>query len=316
MRGHGELHEKLELTIPWNVCYGFKIDNMVRMKGNLLIMKKTIVIFGMMLCMLTTGVGWTREKKQKENPVYIVQTTLGNIEVELFLNETPKTVANFMGLAEGTKEFKDTKTGKQTKRPYYDGQIFHRVIKDFMLQTGCPLGNGRGGPGYTFGDEIDAKAMGLDKIKAFDPKKGPHPFLMIRSQEQFQQHIVMPLFRAMNIKSQKEHDERREEFQARLDKLTLEEAYENMGYVYSDIGSSHPPVRGSLAMANSGPNTNGSQFFINLVDTDWLTGKHAVFGRVVKGMNVVDKIGAVKVDSGNKPVEDVKIISIRRKTSQ
>jgi peptidyl-prolyl cis-trans isomerase A (cyclophilin A) len=120
----------------------------------------------------------------------------------------------------------------------------------------------------------------------------------------------------MNIKSQKEHDERREEFQARLDKLTLEEAYENMGYVYSDIGSSHPPVRGSLAMANSGPNTNGSQFFINLVDTDWLTGKHAVFGRVVKGMNVVDKIGAVKVDSGNKPVEDVKIISIRRKTSQ
>ncbi len=126
----------------------------------------------------------------------------------------------------------------------------------------------------------------------------------------------MPLFRAMNINSQEDFDQRKEEFQARLNNLTLIEAYENMGYVYSDIGSAHPPVRGSLAMANAGPNTNGSQFFINLVDTDWLNGKHTVFGRVVKGMDVVDKIGAVKVDSGSKPVEDVKITSIRRRTSQ
>jgi len=278
-------------------------------------MKKAIVIFGMILCMLTANIGWTSEKKQKENPVYVIQTTLGDIEVELFRNETPKTVANFIGLAEGTKAFKDPGTGKQTKRPYYDGQIFHRVIKDFMIQGGCPLGNGRGGPGYTFADEIDAKAMDLDRIKAFDPKKGPHPFLMIRTQEEFQQNVVMPLFQAMNIKSQEDLDQRKEEFQARLDNLTLKEAYENMGYVYSDTGSAHPPIRGSLAMANAGPNTNGSQFFINLVDTDWLTGKHTVFGRVVKGMDVMEKIGAVKVDSGNKPVEDVKITSVHLKTS-
>lgn len=279
-------------------------------------MKKSIVIFGMILCMLTANIGWAGEKNQEENPVYVIQTTLGDIDVELFWNETPKTAANFIGLADGTKTFKDPGTGKQTKRPYYDGQIFHRVIKDFMIQGGCPLGNGQGGPGYTFADEIDAKAMDLDNIKAFDPKKGPHPFLMIQTQEQFQQNIVMPLFRAMNIKSQEELDQKKEEFQARLDNLTLKEAYENMGYVYTDIGSAHPPVRGSLAMANAGPNTNGSQFFINLVDTDWLTGKHTVFGRVVKGMNVVDKIGDVKVDSGSKPVEDVKIISIRRKASK
>ena len=119
----------------------------------------------------------------------------------------------------------------------------------------------------------------------------------------------------MNIKSQKELNQRKKEVEARLDKLTLKEAYENMGYVYSDNGSEHPPVRGSLAMANAGPNTNGSQFFINLVDTDWLTGKHTVFGKVVKGMDVVDKIGAVNVDSEKKPVKDVKIISIQRKTS-
>ncbi len=278
-------------------------------------MRKVTLTIGMMMCILTAGLGWTGETKQKENPVYVIQTTLGDIDVELFQNETSKTVANFIGLAEGTKEFEDSKTGKKVKRPYYNGLIFHRVIQNFMIQGGCPLGDGRGGPGYTFADEIDATALGLDKIKAFDPQKGPHRFLMIRSQEEFQRNILMPLFQAMNINSQEELDRRKKEFEARLDKLTLKEAYENMGYVFSEDGSEHPPVRGSLAMANAGPNTNGSQFFINLVDTDWLTGKHTVFGKVVKGMDVVDKIGAVKVDSGQKPVKDVKIISIHRKIS-
>ena len=278
-------------------------------------MRNVTLTIGMMLCVLTAGIGWTGEIKQKENPVYVIQTTLGDIEVELFQSETPKTVANFIGLAEGTKEFEDSKTGKKVKRPYYNGLIFHRVIKNFMIQGGCPLGNGRGGPGYTFADEIDATALGLDKMKAFGPQKGLHRFLMIRSQEEYQRNIMTPLFRAMNINSQEEFDQRKKEVETRLDTLTLKEVYENMGYVYSDNGSEHPPVRGSLAMANAGPNTNGSQFFINLVDTDWLTGKHTVFGKVVKGMDVVDKIGAVKVDSGQKPVKGVKIISVHRKAS-
>jgi cyclophilin family peptidyl-prolyl cis-trans isomerase len=278
-------------------------------------MRNVTLTIGMMLCILIAGIGWTGETKQNKNPVYVIQTTLGDIDVELFQNEASKTVANFIGLAEGTKEFEDSKTGKKVKRPYYNGLIFHRVIQNFMIQGGCPLGNGRGGPGYTFADEIDAKALGLDKIKAIDPQKGPHRFLMIRSKEEYQRNILMPLFREMNINSQEELDQRKKEVQARLDKLTLEEVYENMGYVYSEKGSKHPPVRGSLAMANAGPNTNGSQFFINLVDTDWLTGRHTVFGKVVKGMEVVDKIGAVKVDSMQKPVKDVKIISIHRKPS-
>jgi cyclophilin family peptidyl-prolyl cis-trans isomerase len=278
-------------------------------------MRNVILAIAMMLCILNAGIGWSGEKKQQENPTYVIQTSLGDIEVELFQSETPKTVANFIGLAEGTKEFEDSKTGKKVKRPYYNGLIFHRVIQNFMIQGGCPLGNGQGGPGYTFADEIDAKALGLDKIKAIDPQKGPHRFLMIRSKEEYQRNILMPLFREMNINSQEELDQRKKEVQARLDKLTLEEAYENMGYVYSEKGSKHPPVRGSLAMANAGPNTNGSQFFINLVDTDWLIGRHTVFGKVVKGMDVVDKIGAVKVDSMQKPVKEVKIISIHRKTS-
>ena len=278
-------------------------------------MRHVILTIGMMLCILNAGIGWSGEKKQSENPVYVIQTTLGNIEVELFKSETPKTVANFIGLAEGTKEFEDSKTGKKANRPYYNGLIFHRVIQNFMIQGGCPLGNGQGGPGYTFADEIDAKALGLDKIKAIDPQKGPHRFLMIRSKKEYQRNILMPLFREMNINSQEELDQRKKEVQARLDKLTLKEVYENMGYVYSEKGSKHPPVRGSLAMANAGPNTNGSQFFIDLVDTDWLTGRHTVFGKVVKGMEVVDKIGGVKVDSIQKPIKEVKIISIHRKTS-
>jgi cyclophilin family peptidyl-prolyl cis-trans isomerase len=278
-------------------------------------MKHIIPAITLTCCVLLAGIGWAAEEKQKSNPVYVIQTTLGNIEVELFQDEAPKTVANFIGLAEGTKEFTDSKTGKKVKRPFYDGLIFHRVIKNFMIQGGCPLGNGQGGPGYVFADEIDAEALGLNKIKAFDPQKGPHRFLMIHNEEELHRNLLAPLFRKMNINSQEELDKRKGEFETRLESLTLMEAYENMGYVYSKNGSKHAPVRGSLAMANAGPNTNGSQFFINLVDTDWLAGKHTVFGKVVKGMDVVDRIGAVKVDAKYKPVRDVKIISIRRKTS-
>ena len=279
-------------------------------------MKYIISAITLTCCVLMAGFAWTGEKKQKKNPVCVIKTTMGNIEVELFQDEAPKTVANFIGLAEGTKEFVDSKTGKKVKRPFYDGLIFHRVIKNFMIQGGCPLGNGQGGPGYVFDDEIDAKALGLDKIKAFDPQKGPHRFLAIRNEQEFQRNLLAPLFQKMNITSQKELDKRKAEFEARLESLTLMEAYENLGYVYSDKGSKHAPVRGALAMANAGPNTNGSQFFINLADTDWLAGKHTVFGKVIKGMDVVDKIGAVEVDSQNKPVKDVKIISIRRQTSR
>lgn len=281
-------------------------------------MKKIIFTIIIFCCVVSAGIGigWAEGKKQIENPVYVIKTSLGDIDVELFEDEAPKTASNFIGLAEGTKEFKDIKTGKKVKRPFYDGLIFHRVIKNFMIQGGCPLGNGTGGPGYTFDDEIDAKALGLDELKAFDNRTGPHRFLMIRSQQDFERNLTIPIFKAMNIKSQKELDERKDEFKARLEKLTIKEAYENMGYVYSENGSKHAPDRGSLTMANSGPNTNGSQIFINLVDTDWLAGKHTVFGKVIKGMDVIDNIGDVKVDSDNKPVKDVKIISIRRKTIQ
>ncbi len=233
--------------------------------------------------------------KTPENPVIVIKTTKGDITLELFAAGAPRTVENFIGLAEGKKAFTDPETGKKATRPFYDGLIFHRVIKDFMIQGGCPLGTGRGGPGYRFPDEINAKALGLDKKKIQRPGRG----------------LVMAVARDMGVQNQAEFNEKKAEIIRRISDMTRMEAYELQGYEYDDALSSHPPVRGVIAMANSGPNTNGSQFFINLVDTPWLAGKHTVFGKVIDGMETVDAIGEVSVDRSHKPNKDVKILSIR-----
>ena len=162
-----------------------------------------------------------------------LHTTKGDISITLFPDHAPKTVRNFVGLAEGTQEWKDPGTGKARTEPFYDGVSFHRIIPNFMIQGGDPLGTGTGGPGYTFDDEI-SPALSFDR-----------PYL--------------------------------------------------------------------LAMANAGKRggrgTNGSQFFITLAPTTWLTGKHTIFGEVSdqNGRDVVDAIGAVKTGAGDRPVEPVTI---------
>ena len=158
-------------------------------------------------------------------------TSEGTFTVRLFGQEAPKTVENFIGLAQGTKEWTDPRTNKKVKRPYYDGIIFHRVIKGFMIQGGDPLGQGIGGPGYTFADEF-------------------HPKL---------RHSKM----------------------------------------------------GVLSMANRGPNTNGGQFFITLGPTPHLDDRHSVFGEVVEGLDVVQKIGSTPTDGRDRPVKDVVIQSVK-----
>lgn len=154
------------------------------------------------------------------------KTSMGEIHCQLFYKDAPKTVANFAGLATGNKAFKDPQTGKETKRPFYDGLIFHRVIPSFMIQGGDPLGSGTGGPGYTINDEF-----------------GP------------------------GLK----HDR-----------------------------------GGLLSMANAGPNTGGSQFFLTEKATPWLDGKHAIFG-ACKEVDRVKQIARVPVGPGDRPVEPVKI---------
>ena len=163
-------------------------------------------------------------------------TTEGNFTVRLFDKDAPKTVENFVGLAEGTKEWTDPRTSQKVKKPYYDGVIFHRVIDGFMIQGGDPLGQGIGGPGYTFADEF-------------------HPKLR-----------------------------------------------HNKG--------------GIVSMANRGPNTNGGQFFITLAPTPHLDDRHAVFGEVVEGMDVVSKIGRIQTGDRDRPVKDVVIqnVTIERRT--
>jgi peptidyl-prolyl cis-trans isomerase A (cyclophilin A) len=154
-------------------------------------------------------------------------TSMGSFTGKLFDKEVPNTVANFVGLAEGTKEWKDPRTGQKVKKPFYNGLIFHRVINGFMIQGGCPLGTGTGDPGYRFGDE-------------FSPK----------------------------LRHNKE---------------------------------------GLFSMANAGPGTNGSQFFITLGPTPHLNDKHSIFGEIVSGMDVVKKIGATSTDHRDRPVQDVVI---------
>jgi peptidyl-prolyl cis-trans isomerase A (cyclophilin A) len=156
-----------------------------------------------------------------------IVTDFGTIVFELYEKQAPKTVKNFVDLALGKKEWIDPKTGKKVKKPFYDGLIFHRVIPNFMAQTGCPKGNGTGGPGYEFEDEFS-----------------------------------------------------------------------------DDLLFDRP---GRVAMANRGPNTNGSQIFITVVLTPWLNKKHTIFGQVVRGLDVVEKIVSVPRDYRDKPLSPIYI---------
>jgi peptidyl-prolyl cis-trans isomerase A (cyclophilin A) len=161
----------------------------------------------------------------------VFETSQGTIVCRLFEKEAPQTVANFIGLAEGTKEFKDPRTGQKVKRPFYDGLIFHRVIPQFMIQGGCPLGTGTGEPGYRFADEFHASLR---------------------------------------------HDK-----------------------------------AGKLSMANAGPGTNGSQFFITVAPTPWLDNKHTIFGDVVEGLDIAVKISELPRGANDKPKEPVVLKSLR-----
>ncbi len=162
----------------------------------------------------------------------ILHTNHGDITITLFDNQAPMTVANFVGLANGTKEYVDPRTGQSATGRFYDGLIFHRIIDGFMIQGGDPLGTGTGGPGYEFADEF-------------------HPDLVF-----------------------------------------------NKPYL--------------LAMANAGPGTNGSQFFITVAETPWLNRKHTIFGEVADqaSRDVVDEIAHVRTGRMDRPVDPVVVESV------
>ena len=253
----------------------------------------------------------TATAETSANPVVLMKTSQGNIRIELWPDAAPETVKNFIDLAEGNKTFKDAKTGEDVKKPFYDGLTFHRVIKDFMIQGGCPLGTGTGDPGYKFKDEINAKGLGLADLKAMGEGGAPHPWLLIRDQASFQRTVLGPVLQKLGISSQEQFQEKLEEIQNTVNALSVLDVYANQGYVFDDKLPAKKPNRGVIAMANSGPNTNGSQFFINVVDTPHLTGKHTVFGKVIEGMDIADKISNLETDLSGKTSIPVTIESIR-----
>lgn len=183
------------------------------------------VVYGIITTFLFVGMGCYQTVNKGEKLMVIFETTMGKISCKLFEKETPITVKNFIDLAEGKIEWMDPKSGEKVKKRFYDGLIFHRVIPNFMIQGGCPIGNGTGGPGYQFQDEI-------------------------------------------------------------VPTITFDRP-------------------GKLAMANAGPGTNGSQFFITHIPTPWLNGHHTIFGEVVDGQDVVMAIGNAQKGPGDKPLTPV-----------
>ena len=183
----------------------------------------------LLLMLLVSSTASAQNAKLRPGTYAHFETSMGNFTAQLFTREAPNTVANFIGLANGTKDWKDPRTGRVLKGArFYDGLTFHRVIDGFMIQGGDPTGSGTGGPGYRFADEF-----------------------------------------APTLKHDRE---------------------------------------GRLSMANAGPNTNGSQFFITLGQQSSLDGKHSVFGQIVQGMDVVKKIGKTPVAKpSNKPTTAVVI---------
>ena len=244
-----------------------------------------------------------KDKMRKDtNPIAVMETSQGTITIELYRHAAPKTVENFIGLAKGEKEFTDT-DGKTVKRPYYDGLIFHRVIPNFMIQGGDIKGNGTGGPGYQFADEINAKALDLDKVKV-----SASPM----ARNEVAQVVRGDIFKALNIKSQADLTAKMKQAEAMLkteqekwNNKSLEELYTARGITYTPNLESESNTKGSLSMANAGPNTNGSQFFISVVDNLYLDGKHTVFGRVLGGLDIAEKITKVERDQQDRPKENV-----------
>ena len=236
-----------------------------------------------------------------------MQTNMGDIKLELFSDIAPKTVANFVGLANGTKEFTDPKTHKKVTRPFYDGLIFHRVIKDFMIQGGCPLGTGTGGPGYSFEDEcFDAGDALTGEVKSDQESMQIFsevimPFLQAGNKDAELQTIVDECVKNQNGDAIKKHS-----VEYYMEKTGRKEPITSMGNLKASVDY------GTICMANSGPNTNGSQFFIVTKQggTSWLNGKHTVFGKVIAGMDIVHKIEDVKKTGSDKPLEDVVIEKI------
>lgn len=251
-----------------------------------------------------------KKMSENKNPVAIMEISNGKdingtIEIELLKEIAPVTVDNFIGLANGTKEWTDPKTNQKVKKPYYDGLIFHRVIADFMIQGGCPLGTGTGGPGYKFEDECYGKGSELtgeikneqDASTVYEVVIMPH---LTSSNETTRNKEITEIIKECSTQNSGKP----------IMKHTVEFYKEKAGFKGKVFGKGKLLASvdyGTLCMANAGPATNGSQFFI-VTKKDgcaWLNGKHTVFGKITKGMELAGLIEKTPKNGSDKPNQDI-----------
>jgi len=234
--------------------------------------------------------------ENSSNPLVQISTTEGNIYLELLVNEAPQNVANFLALAAGEVEIVDPDSGQSFSPNYYDGMAFHRVVPELLIQAGSPERNVFGAPALAPADEINAIALGLDRIPAVLADGSFNPILQLGDREEMEEMILIPLYRAMEISSNTEVTQRQYEIDERLRTMSVKQVYENLGYRYTQRYSTRSIGRGTVGLANSGPNSSGPEFFIAVNQAEWLNGRYTVIGRVVEGMEIVDRINQVPVE--------------------
>lgn len=229
-------------------------------------------------------------KEEKITDIIVMKTNFGTMKIKLRPEKAPNTVANFIELAAGTKEWTDPKTNQPVKRAFYDGLKFHRVMKDFMIQGGCPLGTGSSGPGYEFEDETYKRGAELTGEISTEAQAAiiwtelVIPYLRSLEGAQPDSELLEIMKACQQAKSGQPIIGKTVDF--------FKQKTKNFSPVYENGELIATVEYGNICMANHGPNTNGSQFFIvtKKGGCSWLNGKHTVFGEVIEGMEVAHKI--------------------------
>jgi len=250
--------------------------------------------------------------EDSSNPLMLVSTSAGPIYIEMLPTEAPENVARFIEFTVGEVPLIETDSTLTASPRYYNGSQFHRVIPNFIIQAGSPEHNAHGRPRDYLADEINASALGLDRLPVILQAGEINPILNTDSQQEFASRVLEPLYRQLGIDSPEQLETEESVIIDALQSLTVMRLYEYEGYRYQNRYPTRAITRGIVALANDGPNRNGPEFFISLSDAPWLDGRYTVIGRVVEGMETADSIGDKPIQPVNPDPESTRIYSIRK----
>lgn len=231
------------------------------------------------------------------NPLLELSSSEGDVYLELFADAAPASVRRVLELVSG--ELMPSAFGA-----YYNGLTFHRSVAGHFLQTGAAERANRLRP-QAIADEINARGLGLEQQKLLDVSGKPHPWLNIEDQHDFQNRVLAPLYRNMNITDEVQLQNQQERVMQRLRDMNLMQLHELAGYRYNGNLPSRRPLAGSVMMANHGPGTNDGELLFSLVDAPWLTATHTVIGRVISGQTLMASIS-------RQPEASVRVYHLRR----